>query len=67
MIDLILFNVIGFIIIYGMMCFYDWEILIITNIKTWKRESRLMVIVGVIIFSLLSLLPWTSLNNSLGY
>jgi len=67
MIDLILTNIIGFIVIYSMTCFYEWEIIPITHMKTWKRDGRLVFIVFVIIFSLLSLLPLSTLNESFGY
>lgn len=62
MYDLLIFNVVGFFIIYLLWCFYDWNIVTIKNPKKWKPVDRLMFLVVFIIISLMSLLPWHTLG-----
>lgn len=65
MIDMILFNVVGFFIIYLMWCLIDWDIVTVTHPKKWKPEARLIFVVVFILLSLLSCLNWSGLGEGI--
>jgi len=56
MLNVIIANVVGFVIIYAMWCFYDWEIVKIEPLGKWKSEGRLALLIAVMMLSFIGLL-----------